>query len=197
VVTHLKFVLQDLSWDEEALPIEIIAMLVQSDFDADDLELRRLARRYWWGSNTTEKTLEKCFAHLTKVIQVANENKTASPYAVWLYAQGSPYVRSSGMQQIMPTAADWVLHRPNLNKKSDPVFRAFGKCMNIDQCRLPEQPLSQVTTSAFRKKPWRTSGPIGHHKSVAAMAYMMHDVPNEFANANKAWAGQPCHKMLH
>ena len=59
--------LDDLAWDEEALCIEVMALLLQSDFDPDNLELRILARRYWAGSCTTALILEKCFAWLNNV----------------------------------------------------------------------------------------------------------------------------------
>ena len=187
----LQEILADIGWADESLPIEIMALLMQSDYDPSCMELRRLAMRYYSGSSTTAHVLERCFAHLTDVFARHSKNKKGSPFAVWFYASCSPYTRkeNSGMEQSLPTKSEWSKCMPLLCKGSKSIeAKLFNHSFKPSSTPLPSVHFP-VSSTAIRKKKWRTCGPNGHYNSVAAMAYLLHDAPSDFANVDMAWAG--------
>jgi hypothetical protein len=185
---ELKAVLADVSWNEEALSIEIIALCLQSEYNCNDKALIKLAKRFWSGSGTTAMVLEKAFAWLIDIAKRQSKSNKLSAWAMWFYATCSPYVRKSGMPQVEVTKEDWVRMRPKMRMVYEDM-KAFHKTFSVSRSSLPEIPAKAINMPAFKKKPWRTAGPIGHHKSVAAIAYMMHDAVNDFVHAPLAWAG--------
>lgn len=54
----LDELLDDVGWVDEPLPTEIMALLLQSDFDASNYQLRCLMMRYYNGSCSTAFILE-------------------------------------------------------------------------------------------------------------------------------------------
>jgi hypothetical protein len=54
----LSEILDDIGWVDETLPTEIMALLLQSDFDASNYQLRCLMMRYYNGSCSTAFILE-------------------------------------------------------------------------------------------------------------------------------------------
>jgi hypothetical protein len=72
--SRVKEVLEDAGCDD-GLSIEIMALLLQENFDENSLELRRLMRRFYSGGLSTFDLLEKCFAHLSDVVNRSVKNK--------------------------------------------------------------------------------------------------------------------------
>ena len=176
--------LQSIGWDDEALPIEILALLVQSGFDPDNQAIRSIMNIYLRGNASDMDILEKCFAHLSDIASRHSKNKKLAFHALWLYATTSPYVVTSALKQSIPTCAQW-LQCACLFAKST-FSSMFVNGQNLDHFKLPE--VLPQTSGRIQKSKFRCSGPHGHHVSCAAMAYILHDQPSEWINHHMAWA---------
>ena len=192
-----QLVLNDIYWADEALSIEIMALSVQSDYDSNLLALRSLMRRYGCGTSCTFDLLEKCFSHLSDIVKRHNRSLKCRAYALWLYATTSAYVRTAGVQQILPTYNDFLRTREAFSEKSE-MKALFNQSFRLESTPLPEIQLGEpgaapnpLTKSSLLLH--RTCGPTGHHRAAAAMAYAMHDSTNGFQNKDRAWVGNPVH----
>ena len=186
----LEEILSDIFWSDEALPIEIMALCMQSNYDTSCPPLRRVMIRFFAGSSTTADTLERCFAHLTDIVSRQSKNKKSSPYALWFYASAAPYTKNCGMEQSMPNPADWpkyisLLREGNKSKET----KLFNDAFKPSTTTLPTTALPG-NAAAIQKKRWRTCGPTGHFNAAAAMGYLLSDAPLDFANSSMAWAGR-------
>ena len=54
----LEAILDDVGWADEPLPTEIMALLLQSNYDASNYQLRGLMMRYYSGSSSTAFILD-------------------------------------------------------------------------------------------------------------------------------------------
>ncbi|CAJ1366373.1 unnamed protein product, partial [Effrenium voratum] len=162
---YLTDVLRDVGWHEQVLPTEIMIMMWQTGFDAENAQLLHLAAQLYSGSCTTKDVLESTFAHLKDTTERSAKNKKASPHSMWTYAQASKYAATGGLSPIRPSEADWAAE-----DKQEPSS-------------IPRN------AGAVQKVRWRNAGPLAHQKSVAAMALLMSDSENEFQHVQLAWAG--------
>jgi len=176
--------LQSIGWDDEALPIEILALFVQSGFDPDNQAIRSIMNIYLRGNASDMDILEKCFAHLSDIASRHSKNKKLAFHALWLYATTSPYVVTSALKQSIPTCAQWFQYACLFAKST--FSSMFVNGQNLNHFKLPE--VLPQTSGRIQASKFRCSGPLGHHTSCASMAYILHDQPTEWTNHNRVWA---------
>ena len=124
--TDVAELLQDLAWHREPLNLELMAMLIQSDYDPQNRDLLQLISRLKSGTSTTKDLIESCFAHLTDVSRRQSKNQRLGRNQKWLYATSSPYANSS-CPQFLPDGTAWQSY-----KASEPsLATAFSKMGNI------------------------------------------------------------------
>ena len=192
--TDLQKVLDALAWHRQPLAAEVVMSLRQTHFDPHSEETRRVAVELYAGSATTKDVLESTFGFLQDVSRRCSKNQKLSQHAVWMYAQSSKYATTGGVPHIRATKEDWNRFHPNLQPE---LAIQFARCMNAKNTRVPEshpaddadaRGLPQNTHEVSKRK-WRTSGPLSHQKSVAAMAYLMHGEPTNFQKVGLMWRG--------
>lgn len=96
----LKDLLNDVAWHKETLPLEMMAMLDQVDYDSSDTELHKLLCRLKTGTSTTKDLLESSFAHLQSIAQRQNKNKKMNMYTKLTYAIANPHATNSAPQPL-------------------------------------------------------------------------------------------------
>ena len=128
----LDQLLEDLGWHTEVLPLEIMAMAVQSGWNPDCRQLQQLLFRLKTGSASTKEVLESAFAWLKDISSRHNKNKKMSFFAKHFYACSCPHSRKS-CPQIWPEASDWMKH-----KVTAEAAQEFNSLQNITHVRLPQ-----------------------------------------------------------
>lgn len=63
----LQELFDDLAFQKETYPLELMSMLVQSNFDPKDREIQKLLARTKTGTSTTKDILESAFSHLQSI----------------------------------------------------------------------------------------------------------------------------------
>ncbi|CAE8627865.1 unnamed protein product [Polarella glacialis] len=186
----LRECLEDLAWNVQPLPREIMAHCFQSGFDANNEQLRMIMWKLYAGSNTTKECLESTFAHLSDIAQRAAKCTKMADWTKYLYATASPYAETGGMTQIKPEPEDWLatLSAGNVTFRNglQSIFNMTTTAMPTvhGDVQLPMQP------GQIRRKKWRSSGPTSHQRSSAAAMFLVQDMPRDFADAGMAWAGR-------
>eukprot|EP00435_Cladocopium_sp_Y103_P051613 s1468_g16.t1 len=98
----MKQLLDDLGWNREQLARESMALTLQLEIE----ELKRLARRLFRGTPSTKDCLENTFAFLHRKAQIHSTNNKMSDMAKYLYTIMSPYAKTGGCPQILPSKRD-------------------------------------------------------------------------------------------
>ena len=185
--------IDDLGWLDQVLPQEIIIMVLASNFDPHDKELRKLMVRFYSSSNTTKDVLESCFNTLKDRVDRQSKNKKASPWLVWFYSTASRYGHESvsGMKQVEVNASDWLKARNVFSDRQSLERQRFFEAFKLDSTKMPtgENVPFPKTSKGAQKTKWRNSGPLSHYVSSASAAYLIHDCPKNFENAGRAWTG--------
>lgn len=185
----LQEILQDLAWHRQAFSAEVMAMLLKSDFDCHDEDLRSVAVELYSGSSTTKDCIESTFGHLRDAVARSTKNAKASQQLVWMYAQACKYPTTGGVPQIRATDEDWAKFAAG--PESDRMRKLFYGCLDPKKTAMPTHHPGDAelprNPDQVQKKKWKNAGPLSHQKSVASMAYLLTDVKNEFANAGMAW----------
>ena len=72
-------------------------------------------------------------------------------------------------------------------------YKRYTQSFKGASSKVPTAPDMQFPKNAqgVVKTQWRMSGPASHYRSSAAMAFLIHDAPNDFQHCDVAWAGQP------
>lgn len=167
-------------------------MCVQSDYDPNLLELRALMRRYACGTASTFDLLEKTFAHLTDLAKRTGRSFKSTAYVKWLYTTTSPYIKTSGTTQILPSHNHFRELAGFWSQQKSVQKERYDKCFDLDATILPYIQLGESAPDPLKKsslKLHRTCGPTGHHRAVAAMAFAMHDAAHGFQHKDRAWVG--------
>ena len=193
--------LTDLAFTEEPFAREIMILLKRSDYSLESelaTELQAAMVKLNSGSSSTKEILESTFAHLSYCVTASNKNKIIAPSLLWLYCTGSPYVKESGMPQLIPTKQDWLRHIANYGVARTEQMRNFNKAFNTSATPLPTAPDIAIPTSAngVAKTKWRLAGPASHYTASAAAAYIVNDAKHDFKNCACAWAGQQTNAKL-
>ncbi|CAJ1364477.1 unnamed protein product, partial [Effrenium voratum] len=189
----LETIFVDLGWTDQALPQEVLAACVQSDFDCDFMPLRQLMIKCYSGSNTTREVCESCFATLQDKVFRQSKNKKACGTTLWFYSLTSKYAHEevSGMRHMPLGREQWAAARALYGDGKSKEFQNYANAFALNSTKLPQGdglPFPR-TRKGLQKTTWRNSGPLSHYHSSAAAAYMMHDSPNDFKNAGNVWAG--------
>jgi hypothetical protein len=105
----MKELLSDLGWNREQLARESMALILQLEIE----ELKKLARRLFRGTPSTKDCLENTFAFLHRKAQVHSTNNKMSDMVKYLYTILSPYAKTGGCPQILPSKSDMqTIHSP-------------------------------------------------------------------------------------
>jgi hypothetical protein len=186
---RLKTCLEDVAFNVQQLPREIMARALQCGFDADNQDIRLLALNLYAGSATTKDILESTFAHLTDILQRQAKCQKMADHARLFYAIASPYASSGGVQQILPTLGDWLFTKSEQGKELKARLASMANPMSTplsegrDEVELPKSVKDLV------KSKWKAAGPLSHQRSAAAIMYLIHDSANDFSNVGMAWTG--------
>ena len=181
--------LEDLAWQKETLPLELMSMLVQSNYDHDNREIKKLLLRLKTGTSTTKELLESTFAHLTSVSHRHNKNRKMNLASKWIYAAACKHHKRSA-PQIFPALGDWFTYSLADRK----LANEFANLGNVSGEALPDIPVGDdarfpATVHDIAKKGWRHAGPLSHQISAAALAYILTDCKNNFENVQHAQLG--------
>lgn len=186
--------LVDLAFTEEPFARELMILLRKADYKLDDpngLEVLEAMHLFALGSSSTKEILESTFGHMSHVVSKSNANKIMGPSNVWMYLTSSSFVKASGMEQSIPTPADWVQHIPSYGFRSSDDFVKYTKAFKVKSTVVPTGDDIQLpkNSQGVLKTGWRLAGPASHYKSSAAMAFLMRDAAHDFRNCGTAWAG--------
>ena len=163
--------------------MELMAMLVQSNFDPKDREIQKLLARTKTGTSTTKDILESAFAHLQGISARHNKNRKMNMHSKWIYATANPYSKASA-PQIYPEPSDWL----SFSIQDPELIKEFSTLGSVQKETLPEYEYGQderfpATAHDITRRKWRNAGPSSHHNSAAAMIFMLADVGDDFHNA--------------
>ncbi|CAE7804126.1 rplM [Symbiodinium sp. CCMP2456] len=176
----------DLGWNKQQLARESMALLIQSDYDRSNSELKKLAKRLFMGSASTKDTLESTFAFLHRKAATHSTNFKMSDPCKWLYSIVSPYAETGGCPQLYPDKADFdtVLGPngiPDRTYASDHLF-------SIKKTILPK-PAVLHRPKNIKESKWRNSGPLAQQRAAAAAAYLIRDKDTRWSNVDLCWIG--------
>ena len=157
--------MDDLGWHRQQFPREIMALLVQGQFNSRDQNLKRLSKRLCMGTATTKDNLEKTFAFLHRKASTHSTNFKMADSCKWLYSIVSPYAETGGCPQI-----------------------ASQHMFAVEKSMLPKPSILHRPKNIKESK-WRNSGPLAQQRSAAAAAFLIHDLANAFRNVDLAWVG--------
>ena len=179
----LQELFDDLAFQKETYPLELMSMLVQSNFDPKDREIQKLLARTKTGTSTTKDILESAFSHLQSISARHNKNRKMGLHSKWLYTTASPYSKISA-PQVYPEPSDWL----SFSVSDQDLIKEFAILGSVQKEKLPEYEYGQdirfpATAHDITKRKWRNAGPTSHHNSAAAMGFMLTDVGDDFHNA--------------
>lgn len=187
--------LRDVAFVEEPFARELMINLRKGRYDVTNahvLEAMRAMLRFTNGSSSTKEILESTFGHLAHVVGKHSTNKSISPSGVWFYSTSSPFIKPSGMEQEIPSNADWSMRLGSFGISSDETYKEFCKAFKPNGTDLPSAPDLQLprNVQGIVKTEWRLAGPASHYKASAACALLMRDSAEDFRNVPTAWAGR-------
>ncbi|CAE7230600.1 unnamed protein product [Symbiodinium microadriaticum] len=113
----LQEILQDLAWHRQAFSAEVMAMLLKSDFDCHDEDLRSVAVELYSGSSTTKDCIESTFGHLRDA--VTRSTKNARPLSNWsgcMHKHASIQPRGASLRYVRRTRIG-----PSLQQVPNPI----------------------------------------------------------------------------
>lgn len=182
---------RDIGWVHYQFSRELMALAIQSDFQSDDLTCRRIAARLFRATSTTKHVLEDCFAHLQRALASSASNKKMADFTKWFYATTSRTAKIGGVETILPDIEDWEKGSYDWFKFSKGLAASF----NTDLSPLPEpgdDPADILRTSPaqmLKKRTWKAAGPASNQRGAAAVAYLEHDLNEDFHNLSNVWCG--------
>ena len=173
------------------LPREMLACMLQSEFDPNDALCRRVAAKLFRGSSATKHCLEDVFAHLQSMTARATMNKKMSHFARYFYCTTARCVKTGGMAPIVPDESDWAPLTKNSSRESQELGRIFD--MNTTNMPEPEDENSILfpKPKAAAEKKWKAAGPESHQRGAAAVAYLKADAETFWSHTDEVWAGAP------
>ena len=185
--------LQDLAFQDEPFAREIMIYLKRGNYrfsDPNTAEAIKALEKFVSGSSSTKEILESTFGYLAHCVAKNSTNKNMGCHNMWMYLASSAFVASSGMQQHLPSSADWVRYQQQFGHRADADFSRFDTAFKASKTQIPTAPDINIpkTSRGVNKTAWRLSGPASHYRSSAAMAFLLDDGPN-FEHAGLAWAG--------
>lgn len=186
--------LRDLAFTEEPFPRELMVLVRRGKYDINNehiTEATKALTYFTLGSSSTKEILESTFGHLAHIVGKNSTNKSLAASSKWMYLTSSPYVKASGMPQLLPWGEEWIQWIGEYGHAESEYYRMYNKGFKASSTPLPTSPDIQMpkTSQGVLKTEWRLSGPASHYASSAAMAYLMHDSDENFAHADSAWSG--------
>ena len=176
----------DLGWPETEVGKLMVALLLQSDFNKDDLKSISLAQKLFCASSTTKDVLEAVFAHLRDAANKANTNMMLSPTSKWYYATTASSPETGGHKRLLPSrqTISRYLHRPNR-------MRNFNEKMLFDMrtTLLPMSGKFDINANSVAKHKWRPAGPLSCQRASAAGHLLIQQADADFRQLPSAWAG--------
>jgi len=188
----LEALLKDLTFNKWQSVRELMAIGFNCDFDYRDRQLNEWAWSLYAGISNTKFFLEDVFSNLRDVVQRRQKNNVVSRWDKLFYAINTPQLRNLQLPQNKVTPEEWIENPPPGNNRlkcadgenlNDNVFCPGVARHQVDPALKPER----LTTPG--RKAWKPAGPAGNHRSAAAMACLLCDADNDFANVHKAWCG--------
>ena len=184
----LETVFNHIGWCHHQLATELLAFMLQSDFNPDHVPCRQLAAKLFRGSSTTKHCLEDVFAHLQSMTAKATNNKRMSHWARYFYSTTARSVVSGGIQTVMPDRADW----DSVAGRTFSFIPEYAKMFDMNNTSMPE-PDSEDSIllpkpEGLQKRQWKAAGPESNQRGAAAMVYLHNDAPSHWANIKRVWA---------
>ena len=138
-----------LACGNQALPQEVMAACVQSDFDCDFMPLRQLMMKCHSGSNTTR---EVCFATLQDKVSRQSKNKKACGTTLWFYSLTSKYARGavSGMRHLPLGQEQWAAAGGLYGDGKSKEFQNYANAFALNSTKLPQGAFSENPEGAAK-----------------------------------------------
>ena len=149
-----------LGWQKQQLARETMALLMQSNYDAKNQQLRALCWRLYTG--------------------------TGSDSCKYLYTIVNPYAETGGCPQLLPEASDFdtILSFSGIPERMYATWHLFSSKLTM----LPKPEVLHRPRAIIESK-WRSSGPLSQQRSAVAAAYLIADVETNSANLEFCWIG--------
>ncbi len=180
---ELKECVMDLGWPKTQVSLEMMALLLQCDFNPNDFRCIRLAQTIFRGSSTTKDSLENVFSHMRNISLKANKNQRMSNLSRWFYATTSSSPCTGGHPALLPTREDL---RRYIQKPP-----RFGHKVLFDMrtTMLPKTEKFEVTAANVGHQKWRPAGPLSHQRAAAAACVLTSMAPSGFRGIESSWTG--------
>ena len=195
-VGELSSCLKDLAFPDETFAREIMVHIKRGNYSLESPHTAQAVaamKKISSGSSSTKEILESTFGHLAHVVAKNSTNKSMSAHNLWAYLTSSPFIRPSGMPQHLPCDPEWTMLLQEYGLLESDRYKRYTQSFKGSSSKVPTAPDMQFPKNAqgVVKTQWRMSGPASHYRSSAAMAFLIHDAPNDFQHCDVAWAGQP------
>lgn len=153
----LKDLLQDLAWQKQQLPREIMALILQNK----NSELRALAERLYTGSPSTKDILENAFAFLHRKA-AGHMNSKMADATKYTYTVMNPYAETGGCPQVLPQVDDYItLLGPTGHNAR---MWAHRNLFSPQRTLFPSPTAVHQPADIFASK-FRTAGPLSQQRS--------------------------------
>lgn len=182
----LQECVRDLGWPKLQVALEMIALLLQCNFNPNDESCMAYARKVFQGSSSTKDLLESVFAHLRDVSYKGNKNQRLSNLAKWFYSTTARSQESGGHQRILPTKK--ALERSFQTNDKAKRHESFNEHMLFDMrtTLLPDSNKFDTPENMSAQK-WRPAGPQSHSRSAAAAALLVPQSNCNFTGVGDSW----------
>ena len=175
-------ILQDVGWNYQQLPREIMGMVLQGK----DQLLHEILWLLYFGPSTTKEICESTFAFLHYKVASTSRRQFMSDWTKYAYCILSPTSAAAGMNQILPDQDDWFV----INSKAGRVFRrGAGAYLNIQNTEMPSGVDGLDMKNMAQESAWRKAGVVSDERSIAAVAYLMEEQENQWKHISLHWAG--------
>ncbi|CAE7667476.1 unnamed protein product, partial [Symbiodinium sp. KB8] len=176
-----------LGWAHQQTAREMMALMLQCSFDADNPQCTQLAGKLYRGPSSTKNCLEDAFAHLHRLVSLSVTNKKMADWTKWFYATTTPYLTET---LILPDETFWR------EEVGGGAYKAIAREMSsIFSTTLTEMPEPESPDSVLLPQPgqmvqkWRAAGPEANQRSAAATAFLLHDQESSWRHVGQVWAG--------
>lgn len=171
--------LNDIGWNYHQLPREIMALIVQ------DLEQPLLSylHKLFFGPSTTKEICESTFSWLHYKVGTTTRNSVMS--SKYAYCILSPYTAASGMNQLLPDEDDWHTVKSPAGRE---IRSTASKFFSIQSTTMPED-VPGLDLDRMDKT-WKKAGVVSDERSIAALAYVVHEHDNQWKNISLSWTGR-------
>lgn len=177
---------RDLGWPLTELSLDMVALLVQSNFDPSCPASIRLAELVFQGSSSTKDVMEAVFAHLRDISCKSQKSQRMSNDSKWFYCTTATSPMTGGHDRFLPSQEDLARYIESPAFRQGVALRA-KHIYDMRSTLLPGS--AKFDADNIAKTKWRPAGPLSHQRSAAAGAVLVELAKSEFKSIGDTWAG--------